>query len=124
MSEINFKNITEKAAVLVEKAAIMLPPETAMSIECSWDDERVPAAQGAIYDLTDNFITAGTTGKPVCPLCGGVVVTVKGTVGADDKEAVISAAADGVGALKSETKSQIVKSVSCPTAEIVGIEHW
>ena len=33
----------------------------------------------------------------------------------------ISAAAEGVGALSSETKSQIVKSVSCPTAEITGI---
>ena len=31
-----------------------------------------------------------------------------------------SAAADGVGALRSETKSQIVKSVSCPTADIIG----
>ena len=31
-----------------------------------------------------------------------------------------SAAADGVGALKSATKSAIVKSVSCPTAEITG----
>ena len=31
-----------------------------------------------------------------------------------------SAAADGVGARKSETKSAIVKSVSCPTAEITG----
>ena len=32
-----------------------------------------------------------------------------------------SAAALGVGALKSETKSQIVKSVSCPTADTIGI---
>ena len=32
-----------------------------------------------------------------------------------------SAAADGVGALKSATKSAIVKSVSWPTAEIIGI---
>ena len=32
-----------------------------------------------------------------------------------------SAAADGVGALKSATKSEIEKSVSCPTAEIIGI---
>ena len=31
-----------------------------------------------------------------------------------------SAAAEGVGALKSATKSAIVKSVSCPTAEITG----
>ena len=31
-----------------------------------------------------------------------------------------SAAADGVGALKSATKSAIVKSVSCPTADITG----
>ena len=31
-----------------------------------------------------------------------------------------SAAADGVGALKSATKSAIVKSVSCPTADIIG----
>jgi len=33
----------------------------------------------------------------------------------------ISAAADGVGARTSATKSAIVKSVSCPTAEMVGI---
>src|SRR5699024_11518982 len=33
----------------------------------------------------------------------------------------ISAAADGVGALISATKSHIVKSVSCPTADIIGI---
>ena len=31
-----------------------------------------------------------------------------------------SAAADGVGARKSATKSHIVKSISCPTAEIIG----
>ena len=34
-----------------------------------------------------------------------------------------SAAADGVGALKSATKSAIVKSVSCPTADIIGISE-
>lgn len=33
----------------------------------------------------------------------------------------ISAAADGVGALRSATKSHIVKSVSWPTAEMTGI---
>ena len=32
-----------------------------------------------------------------------------------------SAAADGVGALTSATKSEMVKSISCPTAEITGI---
>ena len=32
-----------------------------------------------------------------------------------------SAASDGVEALKSDTKSQRVKSVSCPIADIVGI---
>lgn len=36
-------------------------------------------------------------------------------------ETASSAAAEGVGALKSATKSAIVKSVSCPTAEIIGI---
>ena len=34
-----------------------------------------------------------------------------------------SAAAEGVGALKSATKSAMVKSVSCPTAEITGVLH-
>ena len=34
-----------------------------------------------------------------------------------------SAAADGVGALRSATKSAIVKSVSCPTADIIGISE-
>jgi len=33
----------------------------------------------------------------------------------------ISAAAEGVGALISATKSEIDTSVSCPTAEIIGI---
>ena len=35
-----------------------------------------------------------------------------------------SAAAEGVAALKSAVKSEIVKSISWPTAEITGIEHW
>ena len=35
--------------------------------------------------------------------------------------ATISAAAEGVGARRSATRSAIVRSVSCPTAEIVGI---
>ena len=34
-----------------------------------------------------------------------------------------SAAADGVGARRSATKSQMVKSVSCPTAETIGISE-
>ena len=34
-----------------------------------------------------------------------------------------SAAAEGVGALKSAAKSAIVKSVSCPTADIMGISE-
>ena len=32
----------------------------------------------------------------------------------------ISAAAEGVGARRSATKSEIEKSVSCPTAETIG----
>ena len=35
----------------------------------------------------------------------------------------ISAAAEGVGARKSAVISLIVTSVSCPTAEIIGISH-
>src|SRR2546423_15427599 len=37
--------------------------------------------------------------------------------------ATTSAAAEGVGARRSATKSAIVKSVSCPTAEITGTEQ-
>ena len=40
-----------------------------------------------------------------------------------DARITISAAADGVGARRSATRSQIVKSVSCPTPEIVGIRQ-
>ena len=36
---------------------------------------------------------------------------------------VISEAAEGVGALKSATISLIVISVSCPTAETIGVVH-
>ena len=35
----------------------------------------------------------------------------------------ISAAAEGVGARTSDTKSEIEKSVSWPTAEIIGIDY-
>ena len=35
----------------------------------------------------------------------------------------ISAAADGVGARRSATKSAIVTSISCPTAEMTGTGH-
>jgi len=38
-------------------------------------------------------------------------------------QTTISAAAEGVGARMSATKSAMVKSVSCPTAEITGTEH-
>jgi len=36
---------------------------------------------------------------------------------------ILSAAAEGVGALSSATKSEIVISISCPTAEIIGIRE-
>ena len=39
------------------------------------------------------------------------------------KGATSSAACEGVAALKSATKSDIVKSTSCPTAETIGIEE-
>ena len=39
------------------------------------------------------------------------------------EKTVSSAAADGVGALKSATKSAIVVSVSCPTADTTGVLH-
>ena len=41
----------------------------------------------------------------------------------NDPMEVIKAAAEGIGALKSATKSEIVKSVSCPTAEMIGIDE-
>ena len=41
----------------------------------------------------------------------------------DNCGTAISAAPVGVGALKSATKSAIVKSISCPTALIVGTLH-
>ena len=36
---------------------------------------------------------------------------------------IISALIDGVGALISATKSDNIKSISCPTADIVNFEH-
>ena len=39
----------------------------------------------------------------------------------DISDTASSAAADGVGARKSATKSVIVKSVSCPTADMTGV---
>lgn len=97
MREISCEAISNSALDLAKKAATMLPPDTAMAIECAWDLEESPAGQGAINDLTDNFIQAGITGAPLCPLAGGVLVCIElGEALAARGEEIRSAVLSGV----------------------------
>ncbi len=95
MKKISMEDMAALVAGLTEKAAVAMPPEIAMLLERAWDDEVVPAAQGALYDLTDNCITAGTTGRPICPLCSGAAVLLRCGENAELPQEVLSAVQRG-----------------------------
>ena len=74
MREISCTAITDAIEKLCMRAATMLPPETAMLIDCAIDKEESPTARGVLMDLWENFTYAGLNELPICQDTGMAVV--------------------------------------------------
>ncbi|MGE4353360.1 MAG: fumarate hydratase [Oscillospiraceae bacterium] len=74
MREINCAEITNAIEKLCVTACTILPPETAMLIECALDTEESPAGLGVLQDLVENYTYAGLNKLPICQDTGMAVV--------------------------------------------------
>lgn len=74
MREIRCEDITNAIETLCMKACTMLPPETAMLIDCAYDKEESETARGVLMDLIENFTYAGMNELPICQDTGMAVV--------------------------------------------------
>ncbi|MGI6028633.1 MAG: fumarate hydratase [Candidatus Heteroscillospira sp.] len=74
MREISCREITEAIESLCMKACTLLPPETAMLIDCAVDSEESPTAREVLKDLCENFVYAGLNQLPICQDTGMAVV--------------------------------------------------
>lgn len=74
MNTIHCDKIIAAVERLCIRAATMLPPETAMLIECASETESSEVGRGVLCDLVDNFTYAGASGLPICQDTGMAVV--------------------------------------------------
>lgn len=74
MREVDCGEIIKTVEKLCIKANTMLPPETALLIECAFESETSPAGRGVLHDLVENFTCAGLNGVPICQDTGMAVV--------------------------------------------------
>ena len=74
MREITYNNIVSAVAELCEKAAVWLPADVAMAIECASEQEENEAGKAALCDLYDNFQYAASADMPICQYTGMAVV--------------------------------------------------
>jgi len=74
VKEIRCQDIISAVERLCIKANTLLPPETAMLIECAGEAEPSPAGQSALEDLMENFIRAARNRVPICRDTGMAVV--------------------------------------------------
>jgi fumarate hydratase subunit alpha len=74
MREITCAAITDTIERLCMRACTLLPPETAMLIDCAVDTEESPVARSVLQDLCENFTYAGTNELPICQDTGMAVV--------------------------------------------------
>ena len=74
MKEITCNEIINTVEKLCIKANTLLPPETAMLIECASESEPSPAGRGVLQDLVENFTYAGLNNLPICQDTGMAVV--------------------------------------------------
>jgi len=65
MREISCTLITDAIERLCMRACTMLPPETAMLIDCAIDKEESPVGREVLIDLFKNFTYAGLNGLPM-----------------------------------------------------------
>ena len=74
MREVSCAAITEAIEKLCMRACTMLPPDTAMLIDCAVDTEESETARGVLMDLCENFAYAGINELPICQDTGMAVV--------------------------------------------------
>ena len=74
MREITYDNIVSAVSELCQRAAVWLPADIAMAIECASEEEENEAGKAALCDLYDNFRYAARENMPICQDTGMAVV--------------------------------------------------
>lgn len=90
-------DIESAARKLCVRACTMLPPETAMHIECAADADTSPEAREILSRMTEDFIRCGLERQPLCAAADSTLVYAD--IGQDisvDTGELESAAASGV----------------------------
>lgn len=74
MREIHYNTIADAVEKLCIRAAVWLPADIAMQIECASEVEVSPAGTAALEDIMENFKYAAEKGLPICQDTGMAVV--------------------------------------------------
>ncbi len=74
MREISCEEIVRTVERLCVKAAVYLPPDLAILLECAQESEVSPAGIAALGDIVENFKYAAEKGLPICQDTGMAVV--------------------------------------------------
>lgn len=74
MRDIHYNEIAEAVEKLCIRAAVWLPADIAMQIECASEVEVSPAGTSALEDIMENFKYAAQNGLPICQDTGMTVV--------------------------------------------------
>ena len=74
MRDIHYNEIAEAVEKLCIRAAVWLPADIAMQIECASEVEVSPAGSSALEDIMENFKYAAQNGLPICQDTGMTVV--------------------------------------------------
>ena len=74
MKEISFQQIAEAIEELCKRAAVWLPADVAMQLECAAEEETPGAGQEALKDIVDNYHYAAEKNIPICQDTGMAVV--------------------------------------------------
>ena len=74
MRDIHYNDIVSAVEKLCIRAAVWLPADVAMQIECASEIEVSPAGAAALEDIMENFKYAAEKGLPICQDTGMAVV--------------------------------------------------
>ena len=77
MREITYNEIAAAVEELCKKAAVWLPADVAMGLECAAENEVSPAGAAALNDIVENYRYAAKKGLPICQDTGMAVVFAK-----------------------------------------------
>ncbi|MCF0120848.1 MAG: fumarate hydratase, partial [Oscillospiraceae bacterium] len=66
MREINAAAITDAIEKLCVKAAVHIPPDLAILLECAEETEITEAGTAAMHDIVENFKIASEKNLPIC----------------------------------------------------------